>query len=66
MQRSTMQEAIAAPKVGGIVRLTYFVLKVTFLIELLGALVMMPTFIGVSDYMEKMMEMYKKSQKAVP
>ena len=38
MQRSTMQEAIAAPKVGGIVRLT-------FLIELLGALVMMPTFI---------------------
>ena len=46
MQRSTMQEAIAAPKVGGIVRLTFFVLKVTFLIELLGALVMMPTFIG--------------------
>ena len=45
MQRSTMQEAIAAPKVGGIVRLTFFVLKVTFLIELLGALVMMPTFI---------------------
>ena len=46
MQRSTMKEAIAAPKVGGIVRLTYFVLKATFLIELLGALVMMPTFIG--------------------
>ncbi|MBR2366956.1 MAG: Trk family potassium uptake protein [Oscillospiraceae bacterium] len=45
MQRSTMQEAIAAPKVGGIVRLTFFVLKATFLIELLGALMMMPTFI---------------------
>ena len=45
MQRSTMQEAIAAPKVGGIVRLTFFVLKVTFLFEMLGALVMMPTFI---------------------
>lgn len=45
MQRSTMQEAISAPKVGGIVRLTGFVLKVTFLFELLGALVMMPTFI---------------------
>ena len=45
MQRSTMQEAIAAPKVGGIVRLTFFVLKFTFLLELLGALVMMPTFI---------------------
>ncbi|MBR6801469.1 MAG: Trk family potassium uptake protein, partial [Eubacteriaceae bacterium] len=48
MQRSTMQEAIAAPKVGGIVRLTGFVLKVTFILELLGAVVMMPTFI--SDY----------------
>lgn len=45
MQRSTMQEAIAAPKVGGIVRLTFFVLKTTFLLELLGALVMMPTFV---------------------
>lgn len=45
MQRSTMQEAISAPKVGGIVRLTFFVLKATFLFELLGALVMMPTFI---------------------
>lgn len=45
MQRSTMQEAISAPKVGGIVRLTGFVLKATFLFELLGALVMMPVFI---------------------
>ncbi len=45
MQRSTMQEAISAPKVGGIVRLTGFVLKATFLFELLGAVVMMPTFI---------------------
>lgn len=44
MQRSTMQEAIAAPKVGGIVRLTGFILKVTFLIELIGALAMMPIF----------------------
>lgn len=45
MQRSVMQEAIAAPKVGGIVRLTGFVLKATLLIELTGALVMMPVFI---------------------
>ena len=44
MQRSVMQEAIAAPKVGGIVRLTDFVLKATFLIELTGALIMMPVF----------------------
>lgn len=44
MQRSTMQEAIAAPKVGGIVRLTGFVLKATCLMEVLGAAVMMPVF----------------------
>ncbi len=30
MQRSTMQDAISAPKVGGIVRLTRFILKGTF------------------------------------
>lgn len=30
MQRSTMQEAISAPKVGGIVRLTGFILKIGF------------------------------------
>ena len=35
MQRSTMQDAISAPKVGGIVRLTRFILRGTFLIELL-------------------------------
>ncbi len=44
MQRSTMQEAIAAPKVGGIVRLTGFIVKVTLFIELLGAAVMAPVF----------------------
>ncbi|MBO5094315.1 MAG: Trk family potassium uptake protein [Lachnospiraceae bacterium] len=44
MQRSTMQEAIAAPKVGGIVRLTNFIVKVTLLIEVIGAAVMAPVF----------------------
>lgn len=44
MQRSTMQEAIAAPKVGGIVRLTNFIVKSTLLMELAGAAVMAPTF----------------------
>ena len=33
MQRSTMQEAISAPKVGGIVRLTSFIIKTTLLME---------------------------------
>ena len=44
MQRSTIQDAISAPKVGGIVRLTRFILRGTFLIELLGALAMLPVF----------------------
>lgn len=44
MQRSTMQEAIAAPSVGGIVRLTGFILKATILIEFIGAVLMMPVF----------------------
>lgn len=44
MQRSTMQDAISAPQVGGIVRLTRFILRGTFLIELLGALLLLPRF----------------------
>ncbi len=48
MQRSTMQDALSAPKMGGIVRFTWFILKVTFAVELIGALVMMPVF--CNDY----------------
>ena len=44
MQRSTMQEAISAPQVGGIVRMTEFILKTTFLIELVGAVLLSPVF----------------------
>ena len=44
VQRSTMQEAVAAPKVGGIVRLTKFIVKITLIIELLGTVVMAPVF----------------------
>lgn len=44
MQRSTMQDAISAPKVGGIVRLTRFILKGTFLVELSGAMLLLPVF----------------------
>ncbi len=40
--RSTMQEAVAAPQMGGIVRLTGFILKTTFLIEGIGAVLLMP------------------------
>lgn len=51
MQRSTMQDAISAPKVGGIVRLTRFILKGTFLIEAAGALLLLPVFLW--DYKGK-------------
>ncbi len=44
MQRSVLQESISASQVGGIVRLTQFILKVTFSIELIGAAVMYPVF----------------------
>ena len=44
MQRSTMQEAISAPKVGGIVRLTGFIVRGTLVVELLCAAVMAPVF----------------------
>ena len=45
MQRSTMQDAISAPQVGGIVRFTGFILRGTLLFELLGALALMTVFI---------------------
>lgn len=44
MQRSTMQEAISAHHVGGIVKLTGFILRTTLLIELLGATLLSTVF----------------------
>lgn len=44
MQRSTMQEAVAAPKMSGIVRLTGFIIRATLLIELSGAALLAPVF----------------------
>lgn len=43
-QRSTMQEAICAHKVGGIVRLTGFIIKMTILCEVSGAMIIAPSF----------------------
>lgn len=48
MQRSTMQDAISAPQVGGIVRFTGFILKGIFLAELIGAVLLAPVF--MADY----------------
>lgn len=47
-QRSLMQDSISAHQVGGIVKLTLFILKITLIIELSGALLM--TYVFISDY----------------
>ena len=44
IQRSTLQDAISAPKVGGVVRLTRFILCGTAITELIGMLLMLPVF----------------------
>jgi trk system potassium uptake protein TrkH len=43
-QRSLMQDSISAHQIGGIVKLTLFILKITLIIELLGALFMFSVF----------------------
>lgn len=45
MQRHTLQEAISAQHIGGIVRLTVFIIKTTIITEFIGAAVMSPVFI---------------------
>ncbi len=45
MQRSTMKNAISAPKVGGIVRLTKFILKGQCLLKRHGAVLLLPVFL---------------------
>lgn len=42
-QRSRLQDTISAPQLGGIVRLTTFIIKYTLIIELIGACFMAPT-----------------------
>ena len=43
--RNTMQEALSAHKVGGILRLTQFILFYSFLFEALGAVFLFPVFV---------------------
>lgn len=43
-QRLIMKDAISSDKVGGILNLTSFIFRFTFLTELLGALLLWPTF----------------------
>ena len=46
-QRSMLQESISAFQVGGIVKLTWFVCRLALLAELLGTLLMLPTFLSL-------------------
>lgn len=45
MQKSTMQEAISAPALGGINKLTKFIITTTALTEITGAVLLSPAFI---------------------
>ena len=46
MQRSTLQEAISAHHVGGIVKLTGFIVRTTFVIEMIGAALLSFAFLS--------------------
>lgn len=48
MQRSTLQEAISAPKVGGIVRMSKFIIRTSLCIELAGAVLL--AFVFCRDF----------------
>ena len=58
MQRSLMQDSISAPKMGGIVRLTGFIIRGVFIMELIGTLIMMPVFIGDHGHIGIWMAMF--------
>lgn len=45
MQRSVLQESISAPQVGGVIRLTRFIVLTAFLLEGAGALLLLPAFV---------------------
>ena len=43
-QRSVMQDAMSAPQLGGIVRMTLFIVRAAFIFEFIGAAAMAPIF----------------------
>lgn len=49
-QRTTMQEAVSAPQIGGVVRFTGFIFKFTFAAELVGFALMAPVFCMKLDF----------------
>ncbi|MCD7854534.1 MAG: Trk family potassium uptake protein [Clostridiales bacterium] len=54
MQRSTMQEAIAAHQVGGIISLTHFIIAVVFSVEILGTIALAPVFCNELGFVKGM------------
>lgn len=44
LQRSLLMESISADQVGGIVKMTSFIFRLAFTVELIGAILMLPTF----------------------
>ncbi|MCQ2506087.1 MAG: Trk family potassium uptake protein [Lachnospiraceae bacterium] len=44
MQRQTMQNALSVPQLGGVVKLTRFIVVSVFVVELIGALLLLPVF----------------------
>ncbi|MCR5743664.1 MAG: Trk family potassium uptake protein [Lachnospiraceae bacterium] len=44
-QRNTMQESVAAPQMGGVLKYTLFIVKYIFILEGIGALLLMPVMI---------------------
>lgn len=46
-QRMVLQDSLASDRVGGIVRFSLFILRSVFLMETLGAVCLMPTFIPI-------------------
>ncbi|MGN0651174.1 MAG: TrkH family potassium uptake protein [Oscillospiraceae bacterium] len=49
-QRTTMQEAVSAPQIGGVVRFTGFIFRFTFAAELVGFALMAPVFCMKLDF----------------
>ena len=48
-QRSVLQESVAAPRLGGILGYTRFILRATLILEAAGALALFPTFARAYD-----------------
>ena len=46
LQRTALQDSISAHNLGGLLRMTRFLFRVTFAVELAGALALMPSFCG--------------------